>query len=189
MDWYAFWASRLLKEKLLSWCSPGMGLRASLDEHVFSTAKMRALSRTFKTLFKFYPKIIPPKPNNSWHCAPAHSTRRYHWQDHWNLLSDIYSLSKSVANLTFQNLSLYRKIYFRMYRDLLWYLISLYCVPIYFKKHRNLNIYHSWKSVLQPSLSGICCCKGKSTWECMGTSYGTLSGSIVRPSSFKTIGI
>ena len=48
------------------------------------------------------------------------------------------------ASLTFQNLPLKGKIYLRMYRDLLWYLIWLYCVPIHFKNHWDLffDIYY-----------------------------------------------
>ena len=57
------------------------------------------------------------------------------------------------ATLIFQNLPLKGKIYLRLYRDLLWYLIWLYYVLIHHK--------------------------GKFIWECIGTSYGTLSGSIM----------
>ena len=55
------------------------------------------------------------------------------------------------ATLTFQNLPLLRKIYLRMYRDLLWYLIWLYCVPIHLKNHWNLfsDIYYLCKRVFR----------------------------------------
>ena len=41
----------------------------------------------------------------------------------------------------------------------------------------------------QPSLSRTCHYKGKSVWEYIGTSYGTVSGSVVCPLTIKTTGI
>ena len=78
-----------------------------------------------------------------------------------------------------------------MHRDLLWYLFWFYCESIHFKNYWKLfsDICHLLKDVFATLTLQYCHYKEKSVWECIGTSYGTFSDSVVCPFTLKTTGI
>ena len=171
--------------------------------------------------------FLQPSPSSTCHYKRKIYLRMYRdllWYLFWDIVcpftlktTEIYSLTFVICAKVFLQPSpsstchYKRKIYFRMYRDLLWYLFWLYRVNIHFKNHWNSfsDIYSQWqKCFLQPSLSTtfhflfsdiydlrksvfatltfqFCHYKGKYVWEWIGTSCDTFSDSIVRPFTIK----